>query len=290
MVELFEQDERQNNRQSSKGNQLKWNNNGIWYKADYTGYEGLAEYMISHLLLKSSLRQDEFVLYEPEQIRYKDAVYSGVKSNDFLEKDWQLITLERLFMTFFGQSLYQSIFKISDPEKRLIFLVEQVERVTNLSDFGVYMNKLFTIDAFFLNEDRHTHNIAILMNKDGRFSYSPIFDNGAGLLADTSLDYPLGKDVYLQIKEVRAKTISADFDEQLDLSEKLYGNHLKFHFHAKDVSDLLDGISIYSQEEKDRVRDILLSQMKKYAYLFDEKQPLLFCYNSDRFKDRRCDF
>ena len=275
MVELFEQDERQNNRQSSKGNQLKWNNNGIWYKADYTGYEGLAEYMISHLLLKSSLRQDEFVLYEPEQIRYKDAVYSGVKSNDFLEKDWQLITLERLFMTFFGQSLYQSIFKILDPEKRLIFLVEQVERVTNLSDFGVYMNKLFTMDAFFLNEDRHTHNIAILMNKDGRFSYSPIFDNGAGLLADTSLDYPLGKDVYLQIKEVRAKTISADFDEQLDLSEKLYGNHLKFHFHAKDVSDLLDGISIYSQEEKDRVRDILLSQMKKYAYLFDEKQPLL---------------
>lgn len=275
MVELFEQDERQNNRQSSKGNQLKWNNNGIWYKADYTGYEGLAEYMISHLLLKSSLRQDEFVLYEPEQIRYKDAVYSGVKSNDFLKKDWQLITLERLFMTFFGQSLYQSIFKISDPEKRLIFLVEQVERVTNLSDFGVYMNKLFTMDAFFLNEDRHTHNIAILMNKDGRFSYSPIFDNGAGLLADTSLDYPLGKDVYLQIKEVRAKTISADFDEQLDLSEKLYGNHLKFHFHAKDVSDLLDGISIYSQEEKDRVRDILLSQMKKYAYLFDEKQPLL---------------
>lgn len=275
MVELFEQDERQNNRQSSKGNQLKWNNNGIWYKADYTGYEGLAEYMISHLLLKSSLRQDEFVLYEPEQIRYKDAVYSGVKSNDFLEKDWQLITLERLFMTFFGQSLYQSIFKISDPEKRLIFLVEQVERVTNLSDFGVYMNKLFTMDAFFLNEDRHTHNIAIQMNKDGRFSYSPIFDNGAGLLADTSLDYPLGKDVYLQIKEVRAKTISADFDEQLDLSEKLYGNHLKFHFHAKDVSDLLDGISIYSQKEKDRVRDILLSQMKKYAYLFDEKQPLL---------------
>ena len=290
MVELFEQDERQNNRQSSKGNQLKWNNNGIWYKADYTGYEGLAEYMISHLLLKSSLRQDEFVLYEPEQIRYKDAVYSGVKSNDFLEKDWQLITLERLFMTFFGQSLYQSIFKISDPEKRLIFLVEQVERVTNLSDFGVYMNKLFTMDAFFLNEDRHTHNIAILMNKDGRFSYSPIFDNGAGLLADTSLDYPLGKDVYLQMKEVRAKTISADFDEQLDLSEKLYGNHLKFHFHAKDVSDLLDGISIYSQKEKDRVRDILLSQMKKYAYLFDEKQPLLSQNNSSRFKDRRCDF
>ena len=47
------------------------------------------------------------------------------------------------------------------------------------------------------------------------------------------------------------------------------GNHLKFHFRAKDVSNLLDKISIYSPEEKNRVRDILLSQMKKYAYLFE---------------------
>lgn len=33
-------------RQSSKGNQLKWENKGVWYKADYTGYEGLSEYLI----------------------------------------------------------------------------------------------------------------------------------------------------------------------------------------------------------------------------------------------------
>ena len=44
MIELFEQNIRTNERQSSKGNQLKWENKGIWYKADYTGYEGLADY------------------------------------------------------------------------------------------------------------------------------------------------------------------------------------------------------------------------------------------------------
>ena len=44
MIELFEQNIRTNDRQSSKGNQLKWKNDGKWYKADYTGYEGLAEY------------------------------------------------------------------------------------------------------------------------------------------------------------------------------------------------------------------------------------------------------
>ena len=46
MIELFEQNIRTNDRQSSKGNQLKWENEGIWYKADYTGYEGLADYYV----------------------------------------------------------------------------------------------------------------------------------------------------------------------------------------------------------------------------------------------------
>ena len=38
MIELFEQNIRTNDRQSSKGNQLKWEKEGIWYKADYPGY------------------------------------------------------------------------------------------------------------------------------------------------------------------------------------------------------------------------------------------------------------
>ena len=42
MIELFEQNERMQDRQSSKGNQLKWENAGIWYKADYTGASGLS--------------------------------------------------------------------------------------------------------------------------------------------------------------------------------------------------------------------------------------------------------
>ena len=41
MVQLFEKSIRKNDIQSSKGNQLKWENDGLWYKADYTGYEGI---------------------------------------------------------------------------------------------------------------------------------------------------------------------------------------------------------------------------------------------------------
>ena len=47
MVELFEDNVKLFDRHSSKGNQLKWEKDGIWYKADYTGYEGFAEYVIS---------------------------------------------------------------------------------------------------------------------------------------------------------------------------------------------------------------------------------------------------
>lgn len=268
VVELFEQDVRKNDRQSSKGNQLKWENHGIWYKADYTGYEGLAEYMISHLLQKSTLLQEEYVLYDLEQMKYKSNTYIGVKSENFLREGWQLITLERLFNSFFGESLYKSIYKIGDYENRLRFLVTQFERITGLKNFGGYLNKLLTIDAFFLNEDRHTHNLAVLMNENGKFAYCPIFDNGAGLLADTTMDYSLQEDVYDLMKEVRAKTICSDFDEQLDVSEQLYGVNLRFSFTKKDVKMLLENVTEYSAQEKERVETIIFSQMKKYEYLF----------------------
>ena len=269
MVELFEQDERKNERQSSKGNQLKWENNCIWYKADYTGYEGLAEYMISHLLIKSTLQKVDFVLYDLETIKYRTSIYTGVKSENFLEPGWQLITLERLFHQFFGESLYRSIYRIEDVNLRLQFLVDQVERMTGLQDFGAYLNKLFTIDAVFLNEDRHTHNIAVLMNEKGEFAYAPIFDQGAGLLADITMDYPMREDVYELLKLPQAKTICGDFDEQLEVSETLYGGNLRFQFTKEDVKGLLKNVTEYSEEIKYRVEEIIYAQMRKYQYLFD---------------------
>ena len=269
MIELFEQNERKADRQSSKGNQLKWENNGIWYKADCTGYEGLAEYMISHLLKFSSLQKDEFVLYDYERIKYKNIFYNGVKSNNFLYDDWQIITLERLFHNFFQKSLYEAVWHIqSSVEDRFNFLVTQVERITGLKDFGIYLNKLMTIDAVFVNEDRHMHNVAVLMSQKGEFSYCPIFDNGSGLLSDTSMDYPLGTDLYDALSEVRAKTISGSFEEQMDVSEDVCGMNLHFSFTKKDVEQILNEIPGYSDQEKERVRDILFEQMRKYKYLF----------------------
>lgn len=274
MIELFEQNLRTNDRNSSKGNQLKWKNNDVWYKADYTGYEGLSEYVISHLLKYSNLKESDFVLYDTCQIKYKDNVFNGVSSKNFLKSGWQVITLERLFKNKTGRSLHEAMWLIQDHTERMKYLIEEVEKITNLKNFGKYMNILFTIDCMFLNEDRHTHNIAVLMNDDGEFQFCPIFDNGAGLLSDTSLDYKLGGDLYKMIDSVKAKTISLDFEEQLNISEILYGTNLVFSFTKKDVIDMLciekDGeASIYDIELRKRVCNIIFEQMRKYPYLFN---------------------
>ena len=94
---------------------------------------------------------------------------------------------------------------------------------------------MLTIDSFFLNEDRHLHNIAVLVDEDNHYDYCPIFDNGASLLSDTTMDYPLSEDVYKLIDVPKSKTFCRDFEEQLDITEELYGENLHFNFTKKDV-------------------------------------------------------
>ena len=268
MIELFDADKRDVNRKSSKGNQLKFERDDVWYKADYAGYEGLSECVISHLLQKSNLKNTEYVLYEQEEIKYKSQIFKGAASRDFLKAGEQLITLERLFENTQGVSLSKMIYGISDHADRLNFIVSRMAMHTGLHEFGKYMSEMLAIDAFFLNEDRHTHNMAVILCADGSYRYCPFFDHGAGLLSDTTMDYPLSDDVYELMKTVRAKTFCQDFEEQLEIAEKLYGSQLKLNFKRKDVDEILDGVYGYEDIIVERVRDILYEQMRKYSYLF----------------------
>lgn len=267
MIKLFETDIEGTGRKSSKGNQLKFSSKGIWYKADYLGYEGLAEYVISKLLKFSTLDPDEYVDYELEQIEYNGSIFNGCRSRDFCD-GWNLITLERLFKDRYGYGLNQIIYSTPDHEDRLKILVEQVERTTGLKDFGVYMSKLLTIDALFLNEDRHTHNIAVLVNEEGEFRTAPVFDNGAGLLSDTRIEYPMSGDPLDLIGRVKAKTFCDSFREQLETAEKLYGDNLFFSFGYNDVKKIADAAVIYPEDIRRRVTDLVMTMRNRYGYLF----------------------
>lgn len=267
MVKLFEQDIKTTERKSSKGNQLKFERDGFWYKTDNLGYEGLSECVVSSLLHKSSLNEKEFTDYEPESIEYNGIRYRGCKSHDFTD-GWKLITLERLFLQTYGKSLNRMIYSTVDHTERLRLIVDQTERITGIKDFGPYMNRLLTLDALFLNEDRHTHNMAVLMNDRKEFRLCPVFDNGGALLSDTSMDYPLGRNVYEQVEQVRPKTFGETFEEQLEISEKLYGSNISFAYSEKDVDGIIVKLPDYSAEEKERVKEIILQTRRKYGYLF----------------------
>ncbi len=267
MIKLFETDIHDQGRQSSKGNQLKFERQGIWYKTDYLGYEGLVEYAISKLLTFSNLDVSEYVDYELEQIEYNETIFNGCKSKDFTD-GWSLITLERLFLNTYGTGLNKIIYTTPDHKDRLRVLVEQVERVTGLKHFGEYMSKLLTVDSFFLNEDRHTHNIAVLTDSKGSFRLAPIFDNGAGLMSDIMIEYPLSKDVVRTIDKVKPKTFCADFTEQMDIAEELYGQYITFDFNYNEVKSIVDKADIYSEEIRIRVIELVMQMRKRYDYLF----------------------
>ena len=205
MIELYEKDILTGQRKSSKGNQMKWHRGDMWYKADCAGYEGLAEYVISSLFQYSTLEADQYVEYFTEKIRYGRSEFCGCKSRHFLSPGDQLFTLERMFHNFAGESLYLTVFKMGSVRQRLEFLVETAERMTGIHDLGTYFCSLLTIDALFLNEDRHLHNIAFLLDAKGSYHLCPIFDNGAGLLSDTTLDYPLSQNTFELMKCVKSK-------------------------------------------------------------------------------------
>ena len=87
---------------TSKGDQRKWKIENLWYKADYMGYESLAEVLVSKLLDRSELSYP-FVRYEPVQIEYKKQVISGCVSEDFLKNEI-LIPVEKLYRQYMGKA------------------------------------------------------------------------------------------------------------------------------------------------------------------------------------------
>ncbi len=82
------------------------------------------------------------------------------------------------------------------------------------------------------------------------------------------MDYPIGADVYELMDNVQAKTFCQDFNEQLEIAEKLYGKVICFNFDKKEVEKILDSTHGYEKAIIDRVRDVIYEQMRKYKYLF----------------------
>lgn len=257
------------NSHTSKGNQLKWEQDGYWYKADAFGYESLAETVCSRILMHSNLPHP--VCYEPVTIIYHDKAYRGCRSKNFKDENEILIPIERLCRQYTGMGLAKTLARFSDVKERISYTADLVANITGLEEFGVYLTQLLEIDAFFLNEDRHTNNIAVIYDEQAKkYRLCPFFDMGLALCADTVQDYPLGLDGEACLKKVQAKPFDRDFDEQLDAANELYGCFLRFGWSTEQMCAELhhaaDGGN-YAPEECARVEWILREQARKYTYM-----------------------
>lgn len=252
---------------SSKGNQLKWKDEAWWYKADQMGYESLAETVVSRILCSSNI--GNHVIYEPVQIVYQDKELMGCRSRNFLGEREELITLEKLFRQHTGMSLAKELAYISDTKKRIAYTVDHVVSYTGLTDFGVYLTKMLEMDAFFLNEDRHTNNIAVIYHLDEKnYRLCPYFDMGLSLFADIKEDFPLQKSPEECRKTIIAKPFAQDFDEQTDAANELYGTQLSFSVSKNDmVKEVRLYGGTYQKEVADRVEETLRYQADKYGYM-----------------------
>lgn len=252
---------------TSKGDQPKWRLGDRWYKADHMGYEALAEVLVSRLLKQSNV--PDFVEYEPVLIRYQGKEIPGCASKNFRRKDEMLVPFERLHRAYKGQGLAAGLGGINEPQDRIRYTVDFIEQATGLTGVGEYLTFLLELDSFFLNEDRHTNNLAVIRNEKTKgFRLCPIFDNGLALLSDVH-DYPLDKDIYNCISRVRAKPSDLDFDVQVEAAEELYGMQLKFSFTKKEIARELEfAKELYDEGIYRRVEQVLLEQMRKYQVYF----------------------
>ena len=161
----------------SKGNQIKWYKDGVWYKADFLGCEGLSEYICSCLLRASNVRG--FVEYAPAYIKETDSGmdYFGCQSRDF------------------GTIITADVLLLQLPEKYNVWLNPTKSPATDLHVFcqGVAdvfgadiledMKVMLQFDMIVGNEDRIMRNFG-LRKKGNHYGFSPLFDNGLSLLSD----------------------------------------------------------------------------------------------------------
>lgn len=162
---------------TSDGTQLKFFKDGYWYKENNEGCEGEVEYLVSKLLTFSTLQPEEYVVYEQGKINGKP----GCRSKTFLTPEQSFVTLERLHGNVVGIPLFEKIKGFKSIDEKVSYVIEFSKQTVGL-DLTDYFRKVFTLDYIVLNEDRHFHNLGIIMNEDGSYKPAPIFDNGKSLL------------------------------------------------------------------------------------------------------------
>ncbi len=256
---------------SSKGNQEKWYDDKTcrWYKLDQFGYEALSETLVSAFLEKSGFEKESpfsFTRYRMEKLNVHNRERTGCSSLSFLKSGQSIITLSHLLGRLQTSSLKQKLESLPSDKKRIAYLADATAAFTGLKEFPRYLTLLFEIDALFLNDDRHLNNIAVL-EKNGKYDYCPVFDNGAGLLSNTQLS-PMDIAPKALIPALSARPFNTTFTRQMNTARSLYGQQLAMPvMTSDDISKALEPmLKYYAQRDRgiitDRVTACVLTRQR----------------------------
>lgn len=258
---------------SSKGNQEKWydKETNAWYKLDRIGFEALSEAVASEILRKYSNIETELgyqiVPYHIDSVDVHKAKRNASISPNFLKEGQSIQTAYHILKRVLGSDYQKVLADEKTIPNRLKKIVDTIEAISSLQNFGPYLTLLFEVDALIANEDRHLNNIAII-EENGTYQYCPLFDNGEGFMLD-NVKYPFDVETKGLMKHLRAKPFQCRFGTLLSAARELYGTQLKITCTADEISEVIEAYLEWYQPMfrpflKDRILDVMILQMKKY--------------------------
>ena len=258
---------------SSKGNQEKWydKETNAWYKLDRIGFEALSEAVASEILRKYSNIETELgyqiVPYHIDSVDVHKAKRNASISPNFLKEGQSIQTAYHILKRVLGPDYQKVLADEKTIPNRLKKIVDTIETISGLQNFGQYLTLLFEVDALIANEDRHLNNIAII-EENGTYQYCPLFDNGEGFMLD-NVKYPFDVETKGLMKHLRAKPFQCRFGTLLSAARELYGTQLKITCTADEISEVIEAYLEWYQPMfrpflKDRILDVMILQMKKY--------------------------
>ena len=226
----------------SKGNQRKWYKDSTWYKADFLGYEGLAEHICSCLLESSNVKA--FAKYQAVLIQEldgpKEELLPGCMSPDF----GNIITGDTLLLQL--------------PEKHNVWLNPTGLVWTDLllfcegirlyfgADIVCEMKQMLSFDIIVGNEDRILRNFG-LQETDGVFAFAPLFDHGLSLLSDTK-----SPERSSSLSEITFRPFGCSREDGLE-----FLRDAPLRCDMKKFESLCQNIPVYPQKTIDRALSIL---------------------------------
>lgn len=260
--------------QSAMGNQAKYECDGYWYKVDFLGYEGAAEYLASYVMQYTDLNESEFVKYDLVEIEQNGKMVTGCVSKDFKAPDESVVTIAQLLKSV-DRDYYNSIslnaWQQSATTDKIQSFVSVVEQNTGIKDFGVYLSKLLDVDYLTLNEDRHFNNIALLYNrKQDKFRPAPIFDCGMGFLSNLRTKYSEDGNVRKELNSVKARPFATSFEKQVLACHHLYGSCVSLQTDFTPAPALQRIKEVYGDIIASRIRAIVLIHFPRVSSLLSQ--------------------